>query len=505
MKPVFQPGCHRRKPCGPAISLAAPATRTSLQAVTGQAPGTLATLALLALLLSACAHSPKTTPAARIQETIDCTLSLQAGGGLPSGTGRRPQPATPHPELLTPTADTINRSCLLRLTEQAGKHPDQYWLIQAPRRQAFNADASRFLLSAPDGYWQLYDGRTGRPLRRLPQLQSNAEPQWHPEDPDILDYLPGNGVGMRIERLTLSKDQSSLLADMGAQLRQYWPDAENAWTIGQGSPSADGRYWCLYAERPSDDGQRWLPRGVFAWDMHKQRIVGAENIDYRPSAVSTSPSGKYCMVVAVYPHGTRIYKQDFSSPYSASVSRPYLVVNHDASDSDLASNHQLQDTYVSMDGHTGDVFMVNLDTTQRTRLFNAYRNGTISGMQFSGKAYRKPGWILAAGYAERTPQGEHNLNDSHPARHWPHRKVFAIRLSAQPEIRSIANLHNSWLPLTGYQTWPAPNITVDRDFTRILFNSSWDSNDHKDIDTYLIGLPDQALDPAAGPAAGIRP
>ena len=56
-----------------------------------------------------------------------------------------------------------------------------------------------------------------------------------------------NGVGMKLFSVNIGKNQVSLAADMGAEIRKYWNAADIATTRSEGSPSSDGRYWCLLA------------------------------------------------------------------------------------------------------------------------------------------------------------------------------------------------------------------------------------------------------------------
>ncbi|MDO4905321.1 MAG: hypothetical protein Q4A16_07215 [Lautropia sp.] len=437
------------------------------------------------------------TPDVGTQHTDVCADILAHDTPLISGMDKHPAPATARPAAGTATEDPIYRSCVVRITDQAGQHPQRYWTNSGTGRQAFNADSSYFILKSSDGYWRLHSARSGQVIKQLTGPEGDAEPQWHATDPKQLYFLPSTGKGMRIHRLNVDTDESIVAADMGEQIKAHWADAANAWTISKGSPSADGRFWCLFAERPSDDGRSWLPRGVFTWDMQTQQIVGTLSLNYRPAFVSTSPSGDYCMVAGIYDHGgTRIYKRDFSTPFSANTADAFLKVGNDAYDADLVFDKQRQDVYVGADYNNGNVVMVDLKQEKQTVLFNGFANGTKAGLQFSGKAFNTPGWVLVTAYGERTDDYRRNLRADDPARQWFHRKVFAISLEESPQVKSLANLHNEWLPMDGIQDWPTPQITVNRDFSRVLFNSTWDSNDPKNVDAYLVAVPTGAVAPA---------
>ena len=244
----------------------------------------------------------------------------------------------------------------MRVTDNAA-HPEAPALRNDySRRQAFNANDTRFLLDASDGHWHLHDATTGRFIRVLNNLEGatdrlagDAEPQWHPTDPDLLYFLPRDGIGMQIYLLDLKTSQVSVVADMGPQIQQHWPDASVASTRSEGSPSADGRYWCFMARAMVDNGS-WPMRGVFTWDLQEQRIIGTLSQDGTPDHVSMSPSGKYCVVshtTATGP-GTRAYRRDFQAPYSDSTPDAWLQLHTTSEHSDIALDPQGRDVYVSV-------------------------------------------------------------------------------------------------------------------------------------------------------------
>ena len=70
--------------------------------------------------------------------------------------------------------------------------------------------------------------------------------------------------------------------------------------------------------------------------------------------------------------------------------------------------------------------------------------------------------------------------------------MFALSLENPPKVLSIANLNHLW---DGNQnaTWPRPHGTVNRSFTRMLFNSDWNSLNVRDLDTYLVEIRSDAV------------
>ena len=445
--------------------------------------------------------SPGTTPPSQAGGPQLCDAILPGVNPLVAGTAITPIPDSPRPDYLVPTQDPAFRSCVVRVTDnQARQQTEQtpYLRNDYSRRQAFNANDTRFLLDASDGHWHLHDATTGRFIRVLnnlngatDRLAGDAEPQWHPTDPDLLYFLPRDGIGMQIYLLDLKTNQVSVVADMGPQIQQHWPDASVASTRSEGSPSADGRYWCFMARAVVDNGS-WPMRGVFTWDLQEQRIVGTLNQDGTPDHVSMSPSGKYCVVshtTATGP-GTRAYRRDFQAPYGTSTPDAWLQLHTTSEHSDIALDPQGRDVYVSVDyqSNGGDVFMLNLETGQRTPLFSTYPGRTATALHISGKAYNRPGWVLVSTYAEH-PADDSSVQGLHDERRqWLHRKMFAVSLTENPDIRSIAYINSD-----AFKYEAEPQATVNRNFTRMLFNSTWNGSSMADQEVFLTAITAQAL------------
>ena len=353
------------------------------------------------------------------------------------------------------------KTCVTRVTNHAVEPPAGFARNDYSRRQAFNADSSKLLVYALDGFWHVYDARTLAHIKRLTGPAGDAEPQWHSSDPNLLYYLPSNGIGMKLYELNVATDQSRVIGDFAARLKARWPTAMASWTKSEGSPSADGRYWCFMV-----DGDGWNSVGVFTWDRDTNTITGMRDTNgNRPDHLSMSPSGNYCVVSSDDASGTVAFSRDFSQQRK---------VHHKSEHSDIALDENGDDVYVAIDyqSNAGDVFMVNLRTGVKTVLFPTYLSGTATALHVSGKAYNKRGWVVISTYAD----GGGSLQ-------WMHRKVMAVQLKADPTIYHLAHHHSS---PAGY--WTEPHASVNRDFTKILFNSNWDLAS-EDIDTYMIELP----------------
>lgn len=349
---------------------------------------------------------------------------------------------------------------LRRVSNHSADGVPGFAITDYSRRQAFNADSSKFLIYGNDGSWHVYDATTFARIKQLSGPSGDAEPQWNSTDPDKLYYVGTNGQGMKLSELTVSANTSRVVADFSARLRAKWPAANAAWTKSEGSPSKDGRFWCFMVDDAS-----WRSVGVFTWDRDTDTIIGARSTNgVRPDHVSMSPSGSHCVVSGVDASGTVAWTRDFSSSRK---------VHTTSEHSDLAIDANGDDVYVSIDYQSakGDLFMVNLRTGERTALLSTYAPSSATAMHISGKGFNKPGWVVVSTYAGQGMQ-------------WFFDKVMAVQLKASPTIYNLA-FHRA--VEAGYYT--EPHATVNRDFTKILFNSNWGVNSDTDLDAYQIELP----------------
>ncbi|PPE69152.1 hypothetical protein IS481_07300 [Caldimonas thermodepolymerans] len=407
---------------------------------------------------------------AQARPVADDCAALMAGQPRPAPVGMVPAPVPdlPRPPKGRPLLDPVHGSCVVRVTDHANEPPQGFARHDYSRRQAFNADGSRLLVIAQDGHWHLYDARTLEHLKVLPGLAGDAEPQWHPTDPERLYHLPNNGVGMRLYELNVETGHAREVADLASRLRARWPRAHAAWTRSEGSPSADGRYWAFMV-----DDDQWQGLGIVTYDLVEDRVLAtydfAAHGKSRPDHLSMSPSGRY--VVVSWNDGPVAFTRELTQP------RP---LQRTGEHSDIALTADGDDAYVAVDYKAGDgaVFMVNLRTGQRTDLFPTYVNGTATALHISGKAYRRPGWVLVSTYADYGRGGPQ----------WLHRRLFAVELKARPRIVHLAHHRSRYA-----KYWTEPQATVNRDFTRLLFNSNWGTDSETDVDTYMVVPPPGAL------------
>jgi hypothetical protein len=457
---------------------------------------------------------PSTPPVVNKASVSDlCKITLANFSALTAGQDKGAMPNTPRLVMGVATEDPTYHSCITRLTDNAEKHPAQPLRAGdgtrlAPNaQQAFNANDSAFLLRTPNGEWHIYSPQTGKAIRRLTRIAGDAEPQWDPKDPNVLYYMNGDGEGMKLFKLTIdlspaSTDTVEVAADFGAEIRKIWPAATHARMRG-GAPSFDGNTWCLMADQKN--GDNWKTLGLFTWNLKEGKLLGKlENPYASPEYVTTSPSGSHCVVQYPYPNGITAYRSNFATPYSDSVASQELQIARNVymKYPDVARNSQGEDVYVGFDvfstPHT--VYTVNLTSGKADRttlLETGFVDSTDTGVQISGRASQKPGWILLTTFGEQD-QGVHNLKGDDAKRRWFHRKLFAMNIDTKA-VLSVANNHHDWTEDSSQNTtWPRPNGTVNRDFTRMLFDSNWNSMNANDVDAYLVEIPSGAVPAAAG-------
>lgn len=365
-------------------------------------------------------------------------------------------------------------TCMVRATQHDVEPPQQFARNDYSRREAFNADSSQFLVYSSGGWWHLYDANTLQYNKKLSGPAADAELQWDPTDPNIMYYMPTNG-GMQIFKLDIRTNTHTTLSDFTGKLP--WPTAARLWTKSEGSPSRDNRYWGLMAE--TND---FNILGYVVWDTVQNRVVGTHSTTVMPDHVSMTPSGRW-FTSSGDTDGTWAWSLDFSQKKK---------LHHKSEHSDIAVGVNGHDLYTSIDfqSNNGDMFFIDIDACPavpasadpastpecpRTVLFPTYLNGASTSVHISGKAYAKPGWVLISSY------------NTHQDRsgNWPWftNKEIAVELNATPRIFGLGYHHGGD---DGY--WTENQGDVNRDFTRLAFNSNWSTGSTTDVDDYIIQL-----------------
>lgn len=349
------------------------------------------------------------------------------------------------------------------------------------RRQAFNADNSRFIATASNGNWLLYDANTFQMLPRtggsgaLRGPAGDCEMIWHPTDPKKLWYMGGNGL-IWYEK-DVETDQDTVLVDFTGRLP--WSQATAAWTKSEGTSSADGRYWAFMATTYDSVNQTNTIYGLFTWDRQQDKIIGtydAANFGGAfPDHISIAPSGKYAVPSWAYipTLGTRAFPLDFSSS---------IQLHTQSEHSDLAIGPNGEDYYVLTDYDSGKIRAVDIATGASFDLMALYpASGESYAAHVSGKAYDRPGWALISTYADAA---DHGSTTPAPTLRPMYRKIMLVEL--KPGGRQLNVAHTRTADNYGGY-WGEPQATINRDGSRIIFASNF--NDGNPPNDYMIGLP----------------
>jgi hypothetical protein len=353
------------------------------------------------------------------------------------------------------------------------------------RRQAFNIDNTRFLALSSNGYWLLYSAMTFERLRRgghdgaLSNMAGDAEAIWHPTDPRLLWYTSMGG-GLVWWEKDVESDSDRVMVDFRKRLP--WPAATSVWTAGEGTSSADGRYFAFMATSYDDAAKVVRCYGLFTYDRVSDAIIGrvdAASFGHAlPDHISISPSGRYVVPSWAYQPklGVRAYSPDFAT---------YRQLDSDSEHSDLVIGPAGEDFYVHANFRAGLVTARNLATGATFNLMNLYprRGATVGGAHFSGKAYGRPGWVVMSTYDD---SADHGKTKPDPVLQPGHNKVMLMELKPNGRQYSVAHTQvgNNY---GGY--WGEPQATISRDGTRILFAGNF--NTGKPPSSYLILLPPQ--------------
>lgn len=392
-----------------------------------------------------------------------CEATVPQHRRLPAGRHLAAIPREARPAKGRPHRDLVHGSCILRVTDHAREAPRGF-----ARRPAFNADESRLLVADREGAWHLYDARTLEHRGTLPAIGADADPQWHPLQPQRLHYLPQRGTAMQLLELDLPSGRTRVAADFATRVKRLWPTARAV--RAPGAPSADGRYRVLLA----DDGAQGS-LGLFTWDLQEDRLVASLDLASlgrgRPEFLAMSPSGRH--VVASWPDGALAFTRELAGPRRLP----------GGGAPDLALTADGDDAYVTVDPQAegAPLVMVRLRDGERTELFRTRARGAAA-LQVSGRAHGRPGWVLVSTSAEQGPGG----------RQWLHRRLMAVELRPSPRIVHLAFHHDR-----SGRPGSAPPASVSRDFTRVLFSSNWgaagDADADADADTYMVVLSREAL------------
>lgn len=403
---------------------------------------------------------------------------LQPLGKVTAAAAQPPAKATGLTDGIT---DATHHTLVFRATAGADTAPHSTRIRhEYSRRQAFNADSSHYLAQNNRGEWYLYDAVTFENLGRIPQLTGDAEPLWHPHDPNILWHTARNG-GTSWMSLDVSTGAEQKLLDLSEL--SPWPQATAYWTGGEGSASADGGILTLMATSYDSQAQRVTVHGVLTVDVKQQKLVGSlaaasfPTPHAVPDHVSTAPSGKYAVVSWLAEHGgTVAYSTDFKETQQLTQSSEH---------SDLALGPAQEDFFVYSDYQAGAITARNITSGESFSIRSLYpAPGEAYAVHISGQAFGRPGWVLISTYAATRDYGAAAAPDNSQAEYG---RIWLAELQANGQQLTVANTMVDHTKVPETEAYFAePQASISRDGSRIIFASNYGG---AEINSYIIGLP----------------
>lgn len=388
------------------------------------------------------------------------------------------KPAVAHDLKNSAVTDPAYGTRIYRATD-ASKGEGERMRHEYSRRQAFNADNTRFIAQDGHGHWYLYDAATFKQIKKLSELKGDCEPIWHPSDPKLLHFTVRDG-GTTWWTYDVSADKGEVMFDFSG--KTPWPQASSFSVKGEGTTSADGRYIALIAARYDEARQTKSIYGVVVLDIVDKRVVGtldAKNFPVPgafPDHVSTSPSGRH--VVVSWPSGaggTRAYTRNLKDSFELSTTSEH---------SDLAYGPRKQDYYVFADYSNEQLAAVDLDSHERVPLRGLYpARGESYALHVSGQAFDKPGWAVISTYGEYK---DHNPRVPATEERAEYRKIWLVELKPNGRVLNVAHIRSNPSNANGEDYFLEPQASASRDLSRIIFASNFGGGP---IESYVVGLP----------------
>lgn len=388
------------------------------------------------------------------------------------------------------TLDPAYGTLLYRATSaedgQGGRMRHEY-----SRRQAFNADNTRYLAQDGSGAWYLYDATTFALVEKVSALVGDCEPIWHATDPNLVYFTDRNG-GTSWRSYDVDKRTSSEVIDLKSATP--WSKATSYWTKGEGTTSADGRYLTLMATHYDEGAQTTTIYGLVVVDLSERKVVGTLDASKFPTPgavpdhVSTSASGTYAVVSWLDGQGgTVAYPRDFSSSRQLTTGSEH---------SDLAYGPQHQDYLVYADYGRGELTAIDVATGERISLRSLYpAEGEAYALHVSGQAFDRPGWAVVSTYGDTADYG---ATSPSPNLRAEYRKVWLVELVPGGRVLNVAHTRiggqgtgasgasagTQGADADGY--FAEPQASASRDLSRIIFASDFGG---QHVESYVVGLP----------------
>jgi hypothetical protein len=403
-------------------------------------------------------------------------------------------PDIPLPPVREAWRDPVFGTCVVRVTDRLHDFDTPLTGLknEYSRVQAFNADNTLIMARSVEGDWFLYNAATLAPIQRLDAGIAIDEPRWDAQNPYRFTFSRWyDGVPQYMFADLTPADgrfevEAATAHDFARELPPEW-NATVVWRRWEGSPSTDGRYDAFMAEDAD-----FITRGLITYYWQSGQIVGRYSVpggeSNEPDNVSISPLGDYVMAqfefcepstLGTYekPCGAMVYTRDLTRGWGIG-----RVIGH----SDLALDAQGREVVVYQETDTDQIVMADLESGQVTPLLDLDFSTGVYGLHISGRAVNRPGWVAVSVQPEAP-----SLDFSNPF--WMVGTVFAVELKANPRVVQLAH-HHSIRSDTEEDYFAEPQVTVNRDFTRLLFTSNWEKYGPGEVEMVMIVLPDNWTD-----------
>lgn len=383
-------------------------------------------------------------------------------------------PDMDEPPARQPFRDPVFGTCLVRVTDRNADalEGDSFGGMknEYSRVESFNADGSRLLVRTTEGVWYVYDALSLTPLARTPVI---TDPRWDADNPDLLYYFD---MGMQMLAYNVVSGENRTVHDFSDDVGGR--DVVAVWMRFEGSPSLDGRYWALMAQNSN-----WDAVALLVYDLQEDTVTLRDLPGARPvDSVTMSPLGTYLLAQddycesgetgsAAHPCGLMVWDRDLEN------ARGLLrIIGH--SDTALDANGNEVMIFQNIDRDA--ISMLDLASGEVTDLFPIDFSHTPQGFHFSGLGTSQPGWALVSAYNGGVEEDYTWMDDS----------VFALELKAGGRVVRLAHTHSLYDENQEHDYWAEPQVSTNRDLTRILFTSNWGRTGTDEVDLYMIVLPE---------------
>jgi hypothetical protein len=371
-----------------------------------------------------------------------------------------------------PFKDPVYHTTVVRVTDRGvDGYRDKGIKQEYARTDPENSDGTLLVLRGTEANWYLYDARSFKKLRDLDMLGAGvqeAEPRWDASNPGLLYHLHD----MKLMALDVRSGKNRVVHDF----KREFPWGAQIATGSEGDASVDRRRWCFMVRKKAGDDE-WAPRVVISYDRTADRIVGRMKVTRPIDALTTSMSGRHC-VIGWDERPATAHPFDLGK----TVKLPKGVTGHQ----DMALTRGGKDVSVYQNVDTDEIAMADLDTGRETSLVAIpFDVNPDLGLHFSGNCARTPGWVLVSTYSALKIQKGRR-------RSWMDRQLFMVELKRSPRIWRIAQVNTVTRVRVGGGDpyyYAEPFAAINTAGTRVYWGSNWEGGKIERIETFVALLP----------------